>query len=65
MVGTNLQDEGQVLTSTVEIILSCRALVWEGALGRHKIEDDYGTAPQVAPLDPLSLDDARSTSLTG
>jgi hypothetical protein len=40
-------------------ILSCRAFDWEGALGRHKIQEDYGTAPLVVHLDPLSLDDAK------
>ncbi len=41
-------------------MLSCRSMDWEGALGRHKIEEDYGVPPLVLHLEPLSIDDARA-----
>jgi len=39
-------------------VLSCRSLDWQASSGRHRIAQDYGAAPRVAHLQPLSRHDA-------
>lgn len=41
-----------------DFILSCRAADWQGAIAAQDIEADYGRAPIVLTLLPLSRDDA-------
>ena len=39
-------------------VISCRSAEWRGATARFDIEDDYGHAPKVLNLQPLSEEDA-------